>query len=213
MKTRYNTLPALPLLLMLAFASRASAQGVALGQQQSPAPSAVTSQEQTPQPNQGQLELIRALNLTPEQRAQIAQIRQETEEQSRQINVRVRRARRALEQAIYADHADESVVQQRSKDVADAEAARVQMRADAELKVRRVLTPEQFATFRELRRQAQVTQRRQQNNPDATVAQRPAARQQSRNAARAGVNASTVPSLIPRRQRQPAANRRTTPRP
>jgi Spy/CpxP family protein refolding chaperone len=213
MKTRNTKLLALIVPLALAFALRASAQKSVAAPQQSPAPSTVSPQEQTPQPSQGQLELIRALNLTTEQRAQIAQIRQETEEQARQINVRVRRARRALEQAIYADHADESVVQQRSKEVAEAEAARVQMRADAELKVRRVLTPEQFATFRELRRQAQVTQRRQQNDPDATVTQRPAARQNQRNPARAGGNAATVPSLIPRRQRQPGANRKNPARP
>jgi Spy/CpxP family protein refolding chaperone len=212
MKTRNTKLLTLIVPLALAFALRAPAQSVA-GPQQSPAPSTVSPQEQTQQPSQGQLELIRALNLTSEQRAQIAQIRQETEEQARQINVRVRRARRALEQAIYADHADEPVVQQRSKEVAEAEAARVQMRADAELKVRRVLTPEQFATFRELRRQAQVTQRRQQNDPDATVTQRPAARQNQRNPARAGGNAAAVPSLIPRRQRQPAANRKNPARP
>jgi Spy/CpxP family protein refolding chaperone len=205
MKTRNTKLLALIVPLALAFALRAAAQSVA-APQQSPAPSTVSPQEQTQQPSQGQLELIRALNLTTEQRAQIAQIRQETEEQARQINVRVRRARRALEQAIYADHADESVVQQRSKEVAEAEAARVQMRADAELKVRRVLTPDQFATFRELRRQAQVTQRRLQNDTDANITQRQAARQNQRNAA-------AVPSLIPRRQRQPGAIRKNPARP
>lgn len=213
MKTRHTKLLALVVPLALAFALRASAQSVA-GTPQPPAPSTISPQEQTQQqPSQGQLELIRALNLTTEQRAQIAQIRQETEEQARQINVRVRRARRALEQAIYADHADESVVQQRSKEVAEAEAARVQMRADAELKVRRVLTPEQFATFRELRRQAQVTQRRQQNDPDAPITRRPAMRRNQNNPARAGGNAATIPSLIPRRQRQPAANRKNPARP
>jgi Spy/CpxP family protein refolding chaperone len=213
MTKRTTTLCASLLLLALAFAPRAWAQSVAPSPQQTPAVD--SQQEQTPQPNQGQLELVRALNLTPEQRARIAQIRQETEEQSRQITVRLRRARRALEQAIYAEHADDAVIQQRTKDVADAEAARVQMRSDAELKVRRVLTPEQFATFRVLRRQAQITrQRQQQNATDATTAApRPAARAQQRNPARLGGNTSAVPSLFPRRPRQPAANRRVPARP
>src|ERR687886_505098 len=118
-------------LLLLAFAPRARAQSP----RQTPAPPAESQQEQEQQAGQSQVELTRALNLTPEQREQIAQIRRETEEQAAQINFRLRRARRALEQAIYAERADESVIQQRTKEVADAEAARAQMHAAAELKV------------------------------------------------------------------------------
>jgi Spy/CpxP family protein refolding chaperone len=169
------------------------------------------TQEQQPS-NADQLGLIRALNLSPEQRAQIAVIRRETEEQSRQITVRVRRARRALEQAIYAEHADEAFIQQRTAEVADAEAARVRMRAEAELKVRRVLTPEQFATFRELRRQAQSVRRRQ-NALGAGVAPRTGARQGLRNPARNNGAQADVPSLFPRQPRQPRSNRRQPTRP
>jgi Spy/CpxP family protein refolding chaperone len=196
------------LILLLALAPRAwPRQSAAPSSQQTPPAVDTQSQQQQSQPsNQDRLELIRTLNLTPEQRARIAEIRQETEAQAQQITIRLRRARRALEQAIYAEHADESVIQQRTKDVADAEAARVQMRSEAELKVRRVLTPEQFATFRELRRQAQVTRQRQ-NALNGGAAQRPnVARAAQRDAARAN-NGVAVPTLIPRRQRQNAPNR------
>lgn len=210
---------ALPLLLLLAFAPRARAQGSA--QQQATAPPAESQQGQEQTGTQSQVELMRALNLTPEQRAQIAQIRRETEEQAAQLNFRLRRARRALEQAIYSEHADESAIQQRTKEVADAEAARAQMRTDAELKVRRVLTPEQLSVFREMRRQAQQARQRQNalnraNNTEA--AQRPAARAQQRNQTqqngaqpRPNNKPAPVPNLFPRRQRPPA--RKQAPRP
>jgi Spy/CpxP family protein refolding chaperone len=202
------------LLLPLLFAPRA------WGGTQTPAQSPAPTQEDSPrqeqqQPNADQLELIRALNLTPEQRAQIAQIRRETEVQSQQITMRLRRARRALEQAIYAENADELIIQQRAREVADAEAARVKMRADAELKVRRVLTPEQFATFRELRRQAQL--RRRQNTLDigGGVATRPGTRRamRMRTPSRDNGTPAALPSLFPRQQRQPARNRRQPARP
>ncbi|MCA1643477.1 MAG: Spy/CpxP family protein refolding chaperone [Acidobacteria bacterium] len=145
-------------LLALAVAPRTAAQGGA-----PPAPAldrASQEQQQQTQAGADQLELMRALNLTPEQRALIAKIRRETEEQTRLDNVRVRRARRALEEAIYAETADESLIETRSREVAEAEAARARTRAGAELKVRRVLKPEQLGTFRELRRQASPGLRR-----------------------------------------------------
>ncbi|MCA1631547.1 MAG: Spy/CpxP family protein refolding chaperone [Acidobacteria bacterium] len=149
-------------LLALAVAPRTAAQGGA-----PPAPAldrASQEQQQQTQAGADQLELMRALNLTPEQRALIAKIRRETEEQTRLDNVRVRRARRALEEAIYAETADESLIETRSREVAEAEAARARTRAGAELKVRRVLKPEQLGTFRELRRQAMLSQRRERQN-------------------------------------------------
>ncbi|HEX8558596.1 MAG TPA: Spy/CpxP family protein refolding chaperone, partial [Pyrinomonadaceae bacterium] len=98
--------------------------------------------------------LVRRLNLTPEQRARLVEIRMQGEPETRELARRVRLARRALDEAIYADASDESLVEQRAGELAAAQAALVRLRAAAELKVRRVLTPEQLQTFRELRRQA-----------------------------------------------------------
>jgi Spy/CpxP family protein refolding chaperone len=149
---------------------------------------AAQERRQRPRPGADRSELMRALNLTPEQRARIAEIRRETEEQVRLNNVRLRRARRALEESIYAESADESAVEARAREVAEAEAARVRARADAELKVRRVLKPEQLVAFRELRRRATLDQRRQ----------------------RRGANSGALP---PRPRRQIERNRRRLPRP
>jgi Spy/CpxP family protein refolding chaperone len=205
---------ALALLSLGAQAARTRAQSASPAA--TPAPQTEQQQQQPSQTNADQLELIRSLNLTDEQRVQIAQIRRETEEQARQVNQRLRRARRALEEALYTQNADESLIQARTREVADAEAARVKMRSDAELKIRRVLTPEQLGTFRELRRQAQLRQRqqRQQNALDAgeprTGAQ-PPPRSQQTPVQRNGNAAATRP-LTPRQQRQIERGRRLPPR-
>lgn len=99
--------------------------------------------------------LMRRLNLTPEQRARLREIRGQREPAARELTRRVRLARRALDDAIYSDAVDEALVEQRARALADAQAALVRLRAETELKVRRVLTPEQLQSFRELRREAQ----------------------------------------------------------
>ena len=106
--------------------------------------------------------LVRALNLSPEQRAEIARIRREVAPQTRAANQRVRRARRALEEAVYGAVADEALIERRAGEVAEAEAARTRLRAQTELRIRRLLTPEQLDTFRRLRLRALTRQQRRQ---------------------------------------------------
>src|SRR3712207_8417635 len=50
---------------------------------------------------------------------------------------------RSLDESIYSDALDESLVEQRAREVSEAHAALVRLRAQTELRVRRVLTPEQ----------------------------------------------------------------------
>lgn len=102
--------------------------------------------------------LMKRLNLTPEQREQLREIRRQREAEARGLTRRVRLARRALDEAIYADTVDAAMVEQRTRELAEAQAAALRLRASTELKVRGVLTPEQLRTFRQLRRQAQRQQ-------------------------------------------------------
>ena len=102
--------------------------------------------------------LMRRLNLSPEQRLRLREIRRQGEPETRELARRVRLARRALDEAVYADAADEALVEQRARELAAAQAALIRLRASTELKVRGVLTPEQLRAFRELRRQAQQQQ-------------------------------------------------------
>ena len=104
--------------------------------------------------------LLRILNLTPEQRARIGAIRRETEPQGRLLGVRLRRARRALDEAIYAASPDEGVVEERLREVSEAQAAVVRLRSLTELRIRRVLSPGQLDAFRRLQRQTRTRRQR-----------------------------------------------------
>jgi Spy/CpxP family protein refolding chaperone len=109
--------------------------------------------------------ILMQLNLSPDQIAQMRAIQSENGPQARALNQRINQARRALDEAIYSDTADEALVEQRARDLAEAQAAFVHLRAQTELRVRRLLTPEQLETFRRLRQQAlleQMQKRREQ---------------------------------------------------
>lgn len=97
--------------------------------------------------------LLLQLNLSPEQRAQLVEIRRQSASEGQALVRRLNQARRTLDAAIYADNVDEAVVEDNVREVAAAQSAVVRMRALTELRVRRVLTPEQLEMFRQLRRE------------------------------------------------------------
>lgn len=96
---------------------------------------------------------IQQLNLTPEQRQRIRRLTQESREERQLTNRRVREANVALDQALDADPVDQSLVEQRINELAAAQAAQLRMRINMELRIRRVLHPEQLTTLRRLRLQ------------------------------------------------------------
>jgi Spy/CpxP family protein refolding chaperone len=155
----------------------------ARAQQQQQQQDAEPSRQEGVQPQGGGRgnNLMQQLNLTPEQRVQLREIRRQSEPETRELTRRMRLARRALEEAIYSDADNEALIEQRARALADAQAALVRLRAMTELKVRRVLTPEQLQSFRNLRLQAQrrqMLQRRlrgagQQTPPPGALEQNP----------------------------------------
>ena len=156
------------LLLVCAAATDARAQS-----QAEDLPSPAQGQPGRPRPEAGGPDLVRALNLSAQQREEIARIRREVAPQTRAANQRVRRARLALEEAIYGTAADESVIEQRAAELAAAEGARVRLRAQTELRIRRLLTPEQLDAFRELRLRAQARRRRPQGRRPPPLRRQP----------------------------------------
>ena len=109
----------------------------------------------------GRADLYRRLNLQPEQARQIADIREQTRAEWREATQQLRRAQRALDDAIYSEAAEESVIEERARAVATAQAAVVRLRALIELRIRRVLTAQQLSALRNLREQARRTNPRQ----------------------------------------------------
>ena len=109
----------------------------ALGQQES---------ESTPDP-------IEQLRLSPDQRQAIRRIVAESRDERQMTNRRVREANLALDQALDIQPPDENLIEQRINDLATAQAAQLRMRIHTEMKIRRILRPEQLATLQRLRLQ------------------------------------------------------------
>jgi Spy/CpxP family protein refolding chaperone len=158
-----------------AFALLVFSAPVARAQTPTPAPrqdeATATPNNTTPNDAAG---LLMQLNLSPEQITQMREIQGQSVPEARALTRRLNLARQALDRAIYADTLDEALIQQRAHDVAEAQAALVNLRAQTELRVRRVLTPAQLQTFRDLRQQAQRQRRLQRQLNRGVNPQRPA---------------------------------------
>ncbi len=144
--TRASALVALAVTLLFSAALQARAQD------DDPAPPRPESPPHRRRGGDG-VDLLQRLNLTPEQIDQIRGIRRTSESEGHALLRRVSAARRALDEAIYADQADEALVQERARELAEAQAAVTRMRAQVEWRIRNVLTPAQLSTLRELRQQ------------------------------------------------------------
>jgi Spy/CpxP family protein refolding chaperone len=150
--TRRTAAIALTLLLLAVSASQAYAQS-----------ETEVGQADAGQGNQ-EANWVTALGLTPDQVRRIRAIRQQNRFEWQAAKQRVNQALRALDQAIYSDDASDEVIEERAREVAEAQAAEVRLRARTELGIRRVLTPQQLNTFRLIRqeriRAAQIQNRR-----------------------------------------------------
>lgn len=107
---------------------------------------------------------LRALNLNPDQLREIRAIREQNREEWRAVRHRLAEASRALDEAVYADQINEALIEERAREVGAAQAAVARMRAVTELRIRRVMTPEQLNTLRTMREQARAEARVRQEN-------------------------------------------------
>lgn len=113
------------------------------------------------------LDPIQQLNLTPEQRQQIRRLTEETRQERQNTNRRLREANAALDQALETDPIDENLIEQRINELAAAQTAQTRMRVRLELRVRRLLYPEQLATLHRLHLQLRdVMAPQRQNAPN-----------------------------------------------
>src|SRR2546427_12881888 len=111
-----------------------------------PAPAKVQDLQQQNQ-NQTQLtqadQMLGPLNLTPDQIQKIRGINAELRDQRQAANLRLRLSQRALAEAVESPTPNEALIQQRSRAVADAQAATIRLRSLTEARILQVLTPEQ----------------------------------------------------------------------
>lgn len=126
--------------------------------------------------------LLQQLNLTPEQRAQIREIRQESRDEMAAAVKALRQAQRVLDHSIYQDQTEESIVRERARAVSAAQTEVVRMRAITEFKVSRVLTPDQLRVFRNLREKARQRVEEQQRMKQTSLPNQPKAKQPAADA-------------------------------
>jgi Spy/CpxP family protein refolding chaperone len=163
-----------------------------------PAVSGQTVQQQpAPETQQGATggDPIRQLNLTPEQREQIRSIREQNKTERAAITGRLQETNRALEETLNSENPDEAVVEQRVHDVAAAQAAAMRMRILTEIRIRRVLTPEQRTLLRSLQQQAKEIRRER-------LLVTPEERQQRREERGLQNQRNGIGPLFPRRENQ-----------
>jgi len=146
-----------------------------------------------PEPQQGG-DLIRQLNLTPEQREQIRSIRVNNSGERAAIKSHLDEANRALEEALNSETPDEAVVEQRLREVASAQAAATRMRVLTEIRIRRVLTQEQRKILKSLQLEAQ--QYRRERRLDNAI------QRQERRDARGVNQRNGLGPVLPRRENQ-----------
>jgi Spy/CpxP family protein refolding chaperone len=114
------------------------------------------------QPPDDRGEILRDLNLSQDQFKTIRKLLGENAPKVRAAQQDFRDAQEALDDAIYADSVDETLVQNLTKRSADAQATLMRLRTANEFAIRRVLNPEQVVKFRELRQQQIVRKKAQE---------------------------------------------------
>ena len=155
----------LSLVLLLSLAERR-----APAQTQNPrtSPADATQTQNQTQTNQANpIPDLGPLNLTPDQVQKIRTIYADTKDQRQAVNLRLRQAQRSLAEAIESSTPNETMIEQRSRELADARADAARLRSLTEARIlHEVLTPEQRVRLREMRQRAQANQRaRNQQGP------------------------------------------------
>jgi Spy/CpxP family protein refolding chaperone len=142
-----------PVLLLLAIV------GVQVRAQTPPQNPTEPAQTQTQATQAGQPPDFAQLNLSPDQIQKIRSINAELRDQRQAANQKLRQARRALAEAVESPTANEPLIEQRSHELADAQATTIHLNSLAEARILQVMTPEQRLRLREMRQRNQALRR------------------------------------------------------
>lgn len=180
-------------LLLIGICVQAKAQKPTSQNQVEPAESQMTQPNQIPD--------LRPLNLTPEQVQKIREINLSVKDQRQAAGLKVRQANRALAEAVESPTPNQALIEQRSRELADAQAGIIRLRSLVEARVlQEVLTPEQRIRLREMRRNQAMRRQGNQQNPGNVLRQRQQGLQRNVNA-RPGLGPNQRKLL--RRQQKP----------
>lgn len=169
--------------------------GAIAGQTTQPQDSSAPAQAQTLPANQ--MTDLRPLDLKPDQIQKIRAINFELKDERQAAGLKLRQAQRALAEAIESPTPNESLIEQRSREVAEAQANTIRLRSLTEARILQILTPEQRIRLKEIRQRNLALRRERQlgapnglnqrqeglrdpNDPELTPAQRRALRRQQK---------------------------------
>jgi Spy/CpxP family protein refolding chaperone len=157
------------------------------------------TQMQTQANQAGQLPDFAELNLSADQIQKIRAINAEVKDQRQAAGMKLRQAQRALAEAVESPTANESLIEQRSHELADAQATTIRLRSLTEARILQVMTPEQRIRLREMRQRNQALRREanQQQLPGNVLRRRQQGLQRN-------------PNLPPLRPNQRKLNRQTS---
>jgi Spy/CpxP family protein refolding chaperone len=196
-KTPIRSMLVFPLMLLFSMFISARAQNT---EPQSPA--VIQSQTQTNQAN----DMLGPLNLTPDQVQKIRMINGELKDERQTAGQRLRLAQRALNDAIESPNPNEQLIEQRSKEFAEAQAHAIRLRSLTHARVLQVLTPEQRVKLRMMQQRNRGSVGRQRNQTQQPGVNRPLQRilrgRQDRQQRNPNANSPTAPKQRPL-QRQP----------
>ena len=127
--------------------------------------------------------LLQSLGLNKDQIRQIRQLNQTFQPQKQDAQRRFNQANKALDEAVYADDVNESIIKDRLNEVQLAHAELIKTRTMMDTSIRKVLTREQLVKFRQLRKQFMQNQK----NPDKPLQNRPLRKRMERQGNRPSV--------------------------
>jgi Spy/CpxP family protein refolding chaperone len=141
------------------------------------------------------------LNLSPDQIQKIRAINLELKDQRQAAGMKLRQAQRALAESVESPTPNETLIDQRSRELAEAQATTIRLRSLAESRILQVMTPEQRIRLREMRRQNQALRRQanQQQLPGRGLGQRRQGLQRNPNAAPAQPGQRKLQRQAPKR--------------
>jgi Spy/CpxP family protein refolding chaperone len=168
---------------------------------QNPIEPAQTQTQSTSANQTGQLPDFSQLNLSPDQIQKIRSINAELKDQRQAANFKLRQAQRALADAVESPIPNETLIDQRSRELAEAQATTIRLRSLAESRILQVMTPEQRIQLREMRQRNQAARRQanQQQLPGRGLGQRQQGMQRNTNIAPVRPNQRKLQRQAPKR--------------
>ena len=94
--------------------------------------------------------MVKALNLTPEQEKQLNEYKEQAKTDFKAATTQLRAKKDQLRDQLNAAQVDEAAVRQTADEIKALQNKMVDHRIDSLLRMKKVLTPEQFAKFQEL---------------------------------------------------------------